>query len=178
MKTISPIGSFLILIASFICFLNYQNIPGGLLLTIFWVLLAFTMLQDEKFRKFSYTVFILASVTVSMTYPQYFDHLGDFKLKGLIVPLLQIITFGVGCTMKWKELSGVMKMPKAVFIGVLCHYTIMPLVGFTIAKVFGFPSEIAAGVVLVGCMPSGLASNVIAFIAKANLALSVSVTAV
>lgn len=159
-------------------FATHNNSGGGLALTVFWLLLAFTMMQSLKFKKFAYTVFILASVTVSITFPNYFNHIGGFQFKNLIVPLLQIITFGVGCTMGWGDLSGVIKMPKAVLIGVLCHYTIMPFVGFTIAKVFGFPPEIAAGVVLVGCMPSGLASNVIAFIAKANLPLSVTVTAV
>jgi BASS family bile acid:Na+ symporter len=54
----------------------------------------------------------------------------------------------------------------------------MPIVAFSIANVFGFPPEIAAGVVLVGCMPGGLASNVMAFIAKANVALSVTITAI
>ncbi|MBC7887351.1 MAG: bile acid:sodium symporter family protein [Ferruginibacter sp.] len=135
-------------------------------------------MQSVLLKNFAYTVIILAAVTISLTFPQYFITVGEFPLKKLIVPLLQLITFGVGCTMSGHDLSGVLKMPKAVFVGVFCHYTIMPFVGFTIAKVFGFPPEIAAGVVLVGCMPSGLASNVIAFIAKANLALSVTITAV
>lgn len=170
--------SLLVLFISIYFFVREQFVEGGLVLTIFWIILAISMLQVESLRKFSYTVVILASVTVSMTFPEYFDHFGTFKFKSFIVPLLQIITFGVGCTMSWHDLSGVIKMPKAVCIGVLCHYTIMPLVAFGIANTFGFPEEIAAGVVLIGCMPSGLASNVIAFIAKANLVLSVTITAV
>lgn len=155
---------------------DYNN--GGRFLTFFWLLLAIAFMQVNKLKRFSYTLIILAAVTVSLTFPQYFVRLGNFQLKKLIVPLLQIITFGVGCTMSLKDLSGVLKMPKAVLTGVFCHYTIMPLVGFAIAKSFAFPPEIAAGVVLVGCMPSGLASNVIAFIARANLALSVTITVV
>ncbi|MFC4213586.1 bile acid:sodium symporter family protein [Pedobacter petrophilus] len=178
LKKISLLATVAILIIATYLFLSHKLVEGGLFLTVFWLLLAFTMMQSAKFKKFAYTVFILASVTVAMTFPEYFITLGSFQLKNLIVPLLQIITFGVGCTMGWRDLSGVFKMPKAVLVGVLCHYTIMPFVGFTIAKAFGFPPEIAAGVVLVGCMPSGLASNVIAFIAKANLALSVTITAV
>jgi BASS family bile acid:Na+ symporter len=177
-KKMSFTASIIMLLASLYFFYMHDNIKGGLLLTLFWLALAGAMMQTEAFKKFAYTVVILASVTIAMTFPQYFDHIGSFQFKGLIVPLLQIITFGVGCTMGWHDLSGVIKMPKAVLIGVLCHYTIMPFVAFTIAKLFGFAPEIAAGVVLVGCMPSGLASNVIAFIAKANLALSVTVTAV
>jgi BASS family bile acid:Na+ symporter len=68
-------------------------------------------------------------------------------------------------------------MPGAVMAGVACQFTIMPLIGFVLARTFGFPPEIAAGLVLVGVSPSGLASNVMAYIAKANLALSVTMTA-
>jgi BASS family bile acid:Na+ symporter len=151
---------------------------GGLALTVCWLLLAMMMSRYKATAKFAYTVCILAAVTLSMSFPEYFIRIGGWELKKLIVPLLQIITFGVGCTMSWKDLLGVIKMPKAVLIGTVCHYVFMPLVGFTIAKAFGFPPEIAAGVVLVGCSPSGLASNVIAFISGANLALSVTITAV
>ncbi len=172
------VASVLAVLASIVFFIVKKYSEGGLSLTLFWLLLAVGFMQAEGLKKFAFTLIILSAVSIALTFPQYFVTLGTFQLKGLIVPLLQIITFGVGCTMSPHDLSGVLKMPRAVLIGVLCHYTIMPFVGFTIAKVFGFPLEIAAGVVLVGCMPSGLASNVIAFIAKANLALSVTVTAV
>ena len=177
-KRTSFIAAALALLVSVVFFLLKNYSEGGLALTMFWLSLAAGFMQVERLKKFAYTLVILSAVTVSLTFPQYFVSIGSFQLKGLIVPLLQIITFGVGCTMSWHDLSGVLKMPRAVLIGVLCHYTIMPFVGFSIAKIFGFPPEIAAGVVLVGCMPSGLASNVIAFIAKANLALSVTITAV
>ncbi|HEY4061252.1 MAG TPA: bile acid:sodium symporter family protein [Puia sp.] len=131
----------------------------------------------KTLKPFSFTVVILIAAAVALAFPQYFVARGNFPLKKLIVPLLQLITFGVGSTMSGRDLLGVIKMPRAVLIGVMCHFTIMPFVGFTIATVFGFPPEIAAGVVLVGCAPSGLASNVMAFLAKANLALSVTITA-
>lgn len=177
-KTISLVIAAITFLIAIVFFLQNSYLNGGLTLSIFWLMLAIAFLQIEQLKKFAYTIVILGAVSISMTFPQYFTTLGDFQLKKLIVPLLQIITFGVGCTMGWHDLKGVIKMPKAVFIGVLCHYTIMPSVAFGIAKLFAFPPEIAAGVVLVGCMPSGLASNVIAFIAKANLALSVTITAV
>lgn len=69
-------------------------------------------------------------------------------------------------------------MPKGVFVGVFSHYMIMPLVGFAIAGLFNFPPEISAGIILIGCVPSGLASNVMSFLAKANLALAVTVGAI
>jgi BASS family bile acid:Na+ symporter len=86
--------------------------------------------------------------------------------------------FGMGAELSLKELATVIKMPKAIAVGVICHYTVMPLVGFTLASLFNFPKEIAAGIILVGCCPSGLASNVMSYLAKANLALSIAVTAV
>jgi len=129
-------------------------------------------------RGFSFTMTILAVVSLALYYPQYFVSVGGFKLSKLIVPLLQVIMFGMGTELSLKDFAAVLRMPKGVIVGVVCHYTIMPLVGFALAKTFNFPPEIAAGILLVGCCPSGLASNVMSFLAKANLALSVSVTTV
>lgn len=128
-------------------------------------------------RSFSYTFMILAAVTVAMIFPDPFIRWGDFELKLLIVPLLQIIMFGMGSQMSYRDFVGVARMPAGVFIGLALQFSIMPIVGFSIAKSFGFPPEIAAGILLVGCSPSGLASNVMAFIARANLALSITLTA-
>ena len=113
-----------------------------------------------------------------MYYPQSFVQVGDFQLKKLIVPLLQIIMFGMGTAMSFNDFYGVIKMPKGVFVGLICQFSIMPVLGFTLATAFDFPAEIAAGVVLIGSSPSGLASNVMAYLAKANIALSVTLTAV
>jgi BASS family bile acid:Na+ symporter len=84
----------------------------------------------------------------------------------------------MGTELSLKDFARVMRMPKGVIVGIVCHYTIMPLVGFAVAHLFNFPGEIAAGIILIGCCPSGLASNVMCYLAKANLALSVSVTTV
>src|SRR4030042_6892191 len=86
--------------------------------------------------------------------------------------------FGMGTQMSFADFAGVIKMPKGVIVGVVSHYIIMPLVGFSIAKIFSFPPEIAAGIILIGTVPSGLASNVMSFLAKANLALAVTVGAI
>jgi BASS family bile acid:Na+ symporter len=104
--------------------------------------------------------------------------MGNFQLKLLIIPLLQIIMFGMGSQMSLNDFTGVIKMPKGVIIGVGSHYLIMPLVAFAISKIFNFPPEIAAGIILIGCVPSGLASNVMSYIAHANLALAVSIGAI
>jgi len=151
---------------------------AGIPLMLFFLLLALAVRGTQKFKGFSFTILIFAAVTVSMYYPAYFTNIGDFNLKKLIVPLLQIIMFGMGTAMSIKDFAGVVKMPKGVLVGLACQFTIMPVLGFGIASLFGFAPEIAAGVVLVGSSPSGLASNVMAYLAKANLALSVTLTAV
>ncbi len=153
-------------------------IIGGWFLMLFFVVLALNFRQSPKLSGFTFTTMIFAAVSLAMHYPQYFIYVGSFKLSGLIIPLLQVIMFGMGSELSLKELTTVIKMPKAIFVGIVCHYTIMPLIGFGLANLFNFPKEIAAGIILVGCCPSGLASNVMSYLAKANLALSIAVTAV
>jgi len=169
-------GLFLLLFL--IAILTDSKSFNGPLLTGFFVLLAFGVRGNAIGKGFSYTIMIFAAVTISMFYPGLFIKWGDFELKATIVPLLQIIMFGMGSQMSFRDFAGVVKMPKGVLIGLVCQFTIMPIIGFTIATSFGFPPEVAAGIILVGSSPSGLASNVMSFIAKANLALSVTLTAV
>jgi len=156
---------------------HWKGLPGPFLIA-FFIFLAFGVRGNAFFRSFSYTIMIFAAVSISMFYPRLFIQWGDFRLEAAIVPLLQIIMFGMGSQMSFRDFAGVVKMPKGVLVGLTCQFTIMPLVGFAIASTFGFPPEIAAGIILVGASPSGLASNVMSFIAKANLALSVTLTAV
>ena len=84
--------------------------------------------------------------------------------------------FGMGTELSLKDFAQVMNA-EGVIVGIVCHYTIMPLVGFAVAHLFNFPGRLLQGF-LIGCCPSGLASNVMCYLAKANLALSVSVTTV
>lgn len=127
-------------------------------------------------KNYLYTLSIIVAATIAYFFPQYFISVGNFQLKELIIPLLQIIMFGMGTTMSYDDFLGVVKMPKAVIVGLVCQFTIMPILGFSIARAFDFPPEIAAGIILVGCSPSGLASNVMSYIAKANVALSITIT--
>ena len=93
----------------------------------------------------SFTILIFAAVSISMYFPAPFIELGGVQMKVLIVPLLQIIMFGMGTAMSLKDFYGVIKMPKGVLVGLLCQFSIMPLVGFSLATLFQFPPEIAAG---------------------------------
>ena len=151
---------------------------SGWTLTLFFISLAIAFRGNKLLKGYSFAVIIIAGVCIGMYYPQYFVSVGNFKLSALIVPLLQVIMFGMGTELSLKDFAKVFRMPKGIVVGIVCHYTIMPLVGFTLAHLFNFPPEIAAGIILVGCCPSGLASNVMSYLARANLALSVSVTTV
>ncbi|SNY94506.1 bile acid:sodium symporter family protein [Flagellimonas pacifica] len=171
-------ASLICLVVTIVMLILGKGEQTGPFIVFFFLLLALGIRGDEKFKGFSFTVLVFAAVSVSMFYPSIFTNIGDFQLKSLIVPLLQLIMFGMGTAMSIKDFAGVVKMPKGVLVGLICQFTIMPVLGFAIASLFGFPAEIAAGVVLIGSSPSGLASNVMAYLAKANLALSVTLTAV
>jgi BASS family bile acid:Na+ symporter len=161
-------------------FTTYQHMDNwaGCLLALFFVSLAIAFRGNKIFKGYWYSVVILAVATIAMYYPQYFKMVGGRQASFFIPILLQVIMFGMGTELSLKDFAQVMRMPKGVIIGIVCHYTIMPLVGFAVAHLFNFPGEIAAGIILIGCCPSGLASNVMCYLAKANLALSVSVTTV
>lgn len=130
------------------------------------------------FRNLLFTLAVILFTLLALSYPQAILMVGDFDTRQLIVPLLMLIMFGMGTTMSIQDFYGVVKMPAGVLIGVFCQFSIMPLVGFILAKATNFPPEIAAGIILVGCSPSGLASNVMSYIAGANVALSITLTAV
>lgn len=171
-------GIAIIFLAAFIYFLvTGRTQLTGPLLGFFFVFLAVSFHGFPSLSRYAYTVWIFAAVTISMSYPRYFRQVGSFELQKMIVPLLQIIMFGMGSQLSVRNFADVIRMPRGVIVGVLSHFVIMPLVGYSIASIFGFPPEIAAGIILVGSSPSGLASNVMSFIARANLALAVTVTA-
>ena len=169
----------LFFLSSYIYFLTFTiHSFHGWLLTGFFISLAIAFRGSFLLKGFSYPVLIFAAVSLAMYYPDHFKTIGSLRLSSLILPLLQIIMFGMGTELSIKEFGLVIKEPRGILIGILCHNTIMPALGFTLVIVFNFPKEIAAGIILVGCCPSGLASNVMSFLARANLALSISVTAV
>src|ERR1700722_9685035 len=93
---------------------------GGWVLMLLFIMLALAANRNPRLKGFTFTIMIFAVVTAAMYYPQYFVHIGSFKLSGLITPLLQIIMFGMGCELSMKDLANVIKMPKAVAVGVVC----------------------------------------------------------
>ena len=119
---------------------------------------------------------ILLCAAVSFAFPSAFGEWCGVKLTKLVVPAIQVIMFGMGTTLTLGDFVRVAKAPWAVGVGVFLQFLVMPLVGFALAKAFGFTGELAAGCVLIGSVAGGTASNVIAYLARANVALSVTMT--
>ena len=90
--------------------------------------------------------------------------------------LLGVIMFGMGMTLKFRDFQEIFKSPRDVLAGALAQFTIMPALAYCLAKIFSLPPELAAGVILVGTCPGGTSSNVMTYLAKGNVALSVSMT--
>jgi BASS family bile acid:Na+ symporter len=134
-------------------------------------------LRHPFLKRFSFTIWVFAFVAMSMFYPGAFMTWFGHDLRILIVPLIQVITFGMGTTLSARDFGRVFAMPWPVFIGFALQFGVMPLVGFGLANLFGFEPEIAAGVILIGSVSGGVASNLITYLAGGNVALSVTMTA-
>ena len=178
-------SSRILLVLSGLCTIIFSSLYfigkvewSGIFIIAALILLALGFKGFDYLKQFSYTTMIFAAVCSSLFYPGLFTEWGGFKLSGLITPLIQLIMFGMGTSMSVDDFYTVLKSPKGVFIGVVSQFVIMPSLGFLLANVSGFSPEIAAGIVLIGCSPSGLASNVMSYLAKANLALSITITSI
>jgi BASS family bile acid:Na+ symporter len=148
---------------------------GPVLIAMFGSLALYCM-GHSFLKSFAFTVWVFAFVTASMVYPAAFMTWFGVDLKILIVPLIQIIMFGMGTTLSVADFGRVFKMPWPVLVGFVLQFSVMPLTGLVLAKAFGFEPEIAAGVVLIGSCPGGVASNLMTFLAGGNVALSVTMT--
>jgi len=121
-----------------------------------------------------FPLWVTLGAVVALIYPPAFEW---FLAYGLISPGLQIIMLGMGLTLELSDFSRVFRAPAPILWGVLLQYTVMPLLGWGVGYLFQLPTAFAVGLVLVCCCPGGTASNVIAYLAKADVALSVSMTA-
>ena len=143
------------------------------------VCLAIGLGAVPSLKGYQYTAWIIAAVVAGMMFPMAFTKWGSFDLrnKWMILVIIQVVMFGMGIQMSLKDFSGIAQTGKGVAIGLLCHFSVMPLMGLLLTKIFHFEPEIAAGIILIGSCSSGLASNVMVYLARANLVLSVIVTA-
>ncbi len=126
-----------------------------------------------KFVTMLFPLWVIVCAAVAYLAPD------PFKPYSTWIPwLLGVVMLGMGLTMSLDDFKLVFKRPKDVIAGVLLRYLIMPGVAFLVAKVLGLPPSLAAGLILVGCCPSGTASNVMTFIAKGDTALSVTISSI
>ena len=118
-------------------------------------------------------VLVVLVAAVSLWLPASFSWIDTWTIN----PLLGVIMFGMGLTLSPKDFRIVLSRPKDILLGCLAQFTVMPLLALALTWAFSLPKELALGVILVGCCPGGTASNVITYLAKGDLALSVGMTA-
>lgn len=131
------------------------------------------LLRFTQFIQKTFALWVVLFAAIALIVPEAF-----VWLKFYITWMLGIIMFGMGMTMTVDDFKGVLQSPKAVGIGVAAQFIVMPGLAYALCQLFQLPSEIAIGVILVGCCPGGTASNVITYMAKGNTALSVACTSV
>lgn len=125
----------------------------------------------SSFAGRNFAFFVIAAAVIAFLVPDPFLPFGAY-----ITILLGVVMFGMGLTLKPVDFKLVVTNPIPVITGVLLQYTVMPLTAFVIATLLQLPAELAAGLVLLGCVPGGTASNVMVYLAKGNVALSVAMT--
>lgn len=132
-----------------------------------------TFLRFTQFIQKTFALWVVLFAGIALIVPEAF-----VWLKAYIIWMLGIIMFGMGMTMSVDDFKGVLHNPKAVVIGVVAQFMVMPGLAYLLCQLFQLPPAIAIGVILVGCCPGGTASNVITYMAKGNTALSVACTSV
>jgi len=150
----------------------------GIFFIVAFLALALASRRVCPMKGLGFTFVVLAVGAAAMSFPTAFVSWGRFELKSAITPLVQVILLGMGLTLTLDDFRRVFTMPRGVVLCCVLHYTIMPLGGWFFAHLFGLQGAVATGLILIGSVPSGTSSNVIALLARVNVPLSVTVTAV
>ncbi|MBR6285529.1 MAG: bile acid:sodium symporter family protein [Bacteroidaceae bacterium] len=132
------------------------------------------LLRISTFIASNITLVVVAVSALALLYTPSFTWIGT----SAITPLLGVVMFGMGLTLKLDDFRPVLLHPKAIVAGELAQFIVMPSVAWILCKALSLPTDLALGVILVGCCPGGTASNVICFLAKGDVALSVAMTGV
>lgn len=127
----------------------------------------------SRFCGNTFPLWVLLFAVLAYFQPDWFK-----SMTAAIVPLLGVVMFGMGLTLKTEDFREVGRRPGRVIIGVLAQFIIMPGLAWVLCKALALPDEIAVGVILVGCCPGGTASNVITWLSRGDVALSVAITSV
>ncbi len=120
------------------------------------------------------TLIVVLVTVVALFLPSSFNWIST----SAITPMLGVVMFGMGLTLRPSDFKPVLQHPKDILIGELAQFLIMPSLAWLLSKLLALPEELALGVVLVGCCPGGTASNVICYLAKGDVPLSVAMTGV
>ena len=132
-----------------------------------------------KFVEKYYIIILLIGITISLLYPNSFKWvLSTYEGINILNLLLSIVLFTMGTTLKMDDFINVFKNPKEIAVGVAAQYLIMPIIALAFARIFSLDMALTIGLILVGTVPGGTASDVITFLSKGDVALSVSLTAV
>jgi BASS family bile acid:Na+ symporter len=142
------------------------------------VALAIAAGRSRRFHGFAFALWVLAFVSSAMAHPWLFREWGGRPLPSLVPILIQIIMFGMGTTLGPADFGRVARMPKPAVLGTVLQFLVMPLLAAVLARTFGFDGPLAAGIILIGAAPGGVASNVITYLSGGNVALSVTLTAI
>ena len=175
-KIFLSLSGFSLLLAT-IFFIFGSIADTGPYVVSFFGLLALYVRSHKFLSVTAFSLWMLTCVAAPMYYPEAFLHWGPVALPPFIIPAIMFVMFCMGATLSIDDFKRVLKMPHAVFVGVFLTFGIMPLSGKFVAVLFHAKPEIVAGMVLVGASPSGVASNVMTFLARGNVALSVTMTA-
>ena len=138
--------------------------------------------KTTKHKIITFSAWIAAHITlvvvlvtiVALFFPSSFAWMSTSS----ITPMLGVVMFGMGLTLTPSDFNPVLQHPKDILVGELAQFLIMPSLAWMLCKLLALPEELALGVILVGCCPGGTASNVICYLAKGDVALSVAMTGV
>ena len=130
-----------------------------------------TFLMISRFMNKTFALWVVVFGALGFVFPQVFKPVGAY-----VSILLGVVMFGMGLTLTTADFREIFRRPKDVAVGILAQFLIMPLAAFVLCKAFDLPPDLAVSLMLLGCVPGGTASNVVTFLARGDVALSVTVT--
>lgn len=149
----------------------------GATLALLFAALAVGCRHVKALHGLGFTFAVLAAGSLAVAHPPLFTTWGGFELKRAISPLVQVVLLGMGLTLTFGDFRRVLTMPKAILLGFVLQFTVMPLGGLFFGWLFGLQGAVLTGLILIGSVPGGTASNVITLLARGNVPLSVTMTA-
>jgi len=167
--------------AALACLLLQAGAAGGICATAALAALAMAAKLSKHFAPLAFTVVVVGCVAGAIFFPEPLTSWAGPDPSRVIgprvfAPLLQLIMFGMGMTLTFADFGRVLRMPRPVVIGFMLQFTVMPLLAVACVKLFSLQGEVASGLILYGACSGGTASNVIAYLARGNVALSVTMT--